>query len=66
MYECSFKVASKKYSCLINDDDGEHIALVDAEPRERLIEAIEQDCSRIILFTSLATSILMSLQSRIY
>eukprot|EP00985_Skeletonema_marinoi_P006234 scaffold2699_cov140-Skeletonema_marinoi.AAC.8 len=46
VYECSFKVAAKKYSCFINDDDDEHIALVDADPRKRLFDAIEQDCSR--------------------
>ncbi len=46
VYECSFKVAGKKYSCLINDDDDEHIALVDVDPRKRLFDAIEQDCSR--------------------
>eukprot|EP00984_Skeletonema_dohrnii_P030095 scaffold21232_cov57-Skeletonema_dohrnii-CCMP3373.AAC.1 len=46
VYECTFKVATKKYSCFINDDDDEHIALVDADPRKRLFDAIEQDCSR--------------------
>eukprot|EP00984_Skeletonema_dohrnii_P030927 scaffold22810_cov103-Skeletonema_dohrnii-CCMP3373.AAC.1 len=46
VYECTFKVAAKKYSCFINDDDDEHIALVDADPRKRLFDAIEQDCSR--------------------
>ena len=46
VYECSFKVATKKYSCLILDDDDENIALVDADPRKRLFDAIEQDCSR--------------------
>eukprot|EP00986_Skeletonema_menzelii_P017188 scaffold18116_cov126-Skeletonema_menzelii.AAC.1 len=46
VYECSFKVAGKKYTCLIEKDDDEHIAPIGAEPRRRLIEAIEQDCSR--------------------
>eukprot|EP00984_Skeletonema_dohrnii_P002526 scaffold876_cov92-Skeletonema_dohrnii-CCMP3373.AAC.1 len=54
VYECSFKVAAKKYSCFINDDYDEHIALVDADPRKRLFDAIEQDCSRhhLIYLTS--------------
>ena len=46
VYKCTFKVATKKYSCFIYDDYDENIALVDADPRKRLFDAIEQDCSR--------------------
>ena len=45
-YECSFHVGKKSYSCLIIRDDDEHIAQVDAEPRTRLSDAIEQGCNR--------------------
>ena len=45
-YECSFIVAAKTYSCFVNVDDDEHIALVNEDPRKRLFDAIEQDCSR--------------------
>ena len=46
-YECSFHVGTKIYSCSIWDDDDESIALADADPRKRLFDAIEQDCSRL-------------------
>ena len=43
MYECSF---GKGLSCLILDDSDEGISSVNANPRERLFDAIEQNCSR--------------------
>lgn len=43
-YECSFG-AKGKLKCHISKDDDEHIARISSEPRERLFEAIEQDCS---------------------
>ncbi|KAL7456712.1 hypothetical protein ACHAWC_009869, partial [Mediolabrus comicus] len=46
-YECSFQVGAKSYSCLIYYDDDESIALANADPRKRLFDAIEQDCSRL-------------------
>jgi hypothetical protein len=46
-YECSFQVGAKSYSCSIWEDDDEHIALADTDPRKRLFDAIEQDCSRL-------------------
>ena len=45
-YECAFNIAGKQYLCHITKDDDEHIALKDADPRRRLFDAIEQDCSR--------------------
>ena len=44
VYECSFgsKGTSK---CYITQDDDEHIAMVKFDPRERLLEAISQDCT---------------------
>jgi len=44
-YGCSFVAAGKQYSCHIVKDDDEHVARSDANPRDRLLEAIEQDCS---------------------
>jgi hypothetical protein len=46
-YECSVQVGAKSYSCIIWYDDDESIALADADPRKRLFDAIEQDCSRL-------------------
>eukprot|EP00984_Skeletonema_dohrnii_P014066 scaffold5878_cov108-Skeletonema_dohrnii-CCMP3373.AAC.2 len=45
-YECSFDVGKKSNSCRVIRDDDEHIAQVDAEPRKRLFDAIEQGCNR--------------------
>lgn len=45
-YTCSFEVEGRKYSCYITKDNDEHIAKQTADPRGRLFEAIEQDCSR--------------------
>ena len=45
-YECSFDIAGKQYLCHITKDDDEHIANINASPRKRLFDAIEQDCSR--------------------
>lgn len=45
-YKCVFDGAGKQYSCHVTKDDDEHIARKDADPRSRLFEAIEQDCSR--------------------
>lgn len=44
-YECSFG-SSGKLKCFITKDDDEHITtIVDADPRDRLFEAISQDCT---------------------
>jgi hypothetical protein len=45
VYECSFG-KKKEFACRILDDNDENIARADADPRERLFDAIEQDCSR--------------------
>ncbi|KAL7543061.1 hypothetical protein ACHAXR_012566 [Thalassiosira sp. AJA248-18] len=45
-YECTFNVNGKTYSCDILQDDDEHIAREGADPRSRLFDAIEQNCSR--------------------
>lgn len=45
-YTCSFEVEGRNYSCYITNDNDEHIAKQTADPRGRLFEAIEQDCSR--------------------
>lgn len=46
-YVCSFQVGAKSYSCIIWDDNDENIALANADPRKRLFDAIEQDCTRL-------------------
>lgn len=46
VYECSFHLGKKSYSCRIIQDDDAHIAQVDAEPRVRLFDAIEHGCNR--------------------
>jgi len=45
-YTCSFEVKGTMYSCLIRKDNDEHITKQTTDPRGRLFEAIEQDCSR--------------------
>jgi hypothetical protein len=45
IYRCS-SGSEERYTCRILKDDDEHIAKSSADPRERLFEAIEQDCSR--------------------
>ena len=45
-YTCSFEVEGRNYSCYITKDNDEHIAKQTADPRGRLFESIEQDCSR--------------------
>eukprot|EP00956_Cyclotella_meneghiniana_P006796 scaffold9097_cov38-Cyclotella_meneghiniana.AAC.2 len=44
VYECSFGSKGKS-KCFITQDDDEHIAMVKFDPRERLLEAISQDCT---------------------
>ena len=44
VYECSFGSKGKS-KCYITQDDDEHIAMVKFDPRERLLEAISQDCT---------------------
>lgn len=43
--ECSFFGAQDKFTCYILHDDDQHIAGTGADPRERLFDAISQDCS---------------------
>ena len=45
VYACSFEINGKSKQCYIGKDDDEHIAGADSVPRERLFEAIDQDCS---------------------
>lgn len=45
-YECTFEIGAKVHTCLIREDNDEHVAHVDADPRKRLFDAIEQRCSR--------------------
>ena len=44
VYECS--IVKKGFACRVFDDNDENIARADADPRERLFDAIEQNCSR--------------------
>ena len=43
VYECSF---GKALTCRIFEDTDEYISRADADPRERLFDAIEQNCGR--------------------
>ena len=45
-YTCSFEVKGTTYSCLIREDNDEFIAKENSDARDRLFDAIEQDCSR--------------------
>ena len=45
-YTCSFEVEGTTYSCFIREDNDELIAKENADARDRLFEAIKQDCSR--------------------
>jgi hypothetical protein len=45
-YECSFLgLRNRLTTCFLVGDDDEHICKVDATPRERLMDAIDQHCS---------------------
>ena len=45
VYECSFMDRNKTKKCFILKDNDEHVASSNASPRQRLLEAIEQDCA---------------------
>jgi hypothetical protein len=59
VYECSFGLKGKS-KCYILKDDDEHICNPNTDPRERLFEAISQDCTRQHL-AYLATSYLIDI-----
>ena len=42
-YKCSFRAKGKEHSCYILEDNDEYIS--QSDPRTRLFDAIEQDCS---------------------
>lgn len=44
-YSITFEREGKQYSCFITKDDDEHIAGYGSDPRKRLFDAIEQDCT---------------------
>lgn len=44
VYECSFGSKGKS-KCYITQDNDEHIAMVNFDPRDRLLDAISQDCT---------------------
>ena len=46
VYECTYEHNGRQYKCHITKDVDEHIARIDCDPRGRLLESIEQDCSR--------------------
>mmetsp|Transcript_3529 Transcript_3529/g.9005 ORF Transcript_3529/g.9005 Transcript_3529/m.9005 type:complete len:583 (+) Transcript_3529:108-1856(+) len=46
MYKCTAEIDGDQYSYFITKDDDACIAKEDADPRERLFDAIGQDCSR--------------------
>jgi len=45
-YTCLFEAEGTTYSCFIREDNDELIAKENANARDRLFDAIEQDCSR--------------------
>ena len=45
-YTCSFEAEGSTYSCYIPKDEDMHIAKWNANPRDRLFDAIEQGCYR--------------------
>jgi len=45
VYECSYKDRNRVRACYILKDDDQHVASITASPRERLLEAITQNCS---------------------
>ena len=44
VYKCTFMENDKRRTCYIVKDDDQHVASITASRRERLMEAIEQDC----------------------
>ena len=44
VYECECSLDRERFKCYIPQDDDQHIAKMGADPRERLFEAISQDC----------------------
>jgi len=43
-YKCEFQHSGRVATCFIAQDDDSHIAALDSNPRDRLMEAIEQGC----------------------